>query len=51
MQEKVNLTVFKEQTIIEAIVILKDIGFPPVGEPIPISGGENNHRNIAFLVD
>lgn len=50
MQEKVNLTVFKEQTIIEAIVILKDIGFPPVGEPIPISGGESNHRNIAFWV-
>jgi hypothetical protein len=29
---------------------LKDIGFPPVGEAVPISGGEDNQRTIAFLV-
>jgi len=50
MQEKISLTIFKEHSIIDAQEILKDIGYPPIGEPVAISGGDENHRNIAFLV-
>lgn len=50
MQEKVSLTVFKEHSIVEAVQILKDIGFPPIGEPVPVSGGDDTHRNIAFAI-
>jgi len=31
MQEKISLTLFKEHSVFEAIDILKDIGFPPIG--------------------
>jgi copper chaperone CopZ len=31
MQEKINLTVFKEQSVETAMRILKEIGFPPIG--------------------
>ena len=30
---------------------LKDIGYPPVGEPVFVSGGDENQRFIAFLVN
>ncbi len=50
MQEKISLTVFKEHAILEAQDILKEIGYPPIGEPVALSGGEENHRTIAFLV-
>ena len=29
---------------------LRDIGYPPVGEPVFISGGDEHQRFIAFLV-
>ena len=51
MQEKVSLTIFKEQSVYQAVQILKEIGFPPIGEPVPISGGDEAHRTIAFLVN
>lgn len=51
MQEKINLTVFLEQSINQAVEILKGIGFPPIKEPIMLSGGEDNHRSISFLVE
>ena len=50
MQEKISLTVFKDHAIIEAQDILRDIGFPVIGEPVALSGGEENQRSIAFLV-
>jgi hypothetical protein len=50
MQEKVSLTVFKQQSVHEAVEILKKIGFPPLGEPVAISGGDESHRTIAFLI-
>lgn len=50
MQEKVSLTVFKEQSAHDAVQILKDIGFPPIGEPVAIAGGDESHRTIAFLI-
>lgn len=50
MQEKVSLTIFKEQSAHDAVQILKDIGFPPIGEPVAVSGGDESHRNIAFIV-
>ena len=37
-------------SIIEAQDILRDIGFPVIGEPVALSGGEENQRSIAFLV-
>jgi hypothetical protein len=40
MQEKISLTIFKDHSIIDAQEILKDIGYPPIGEPVAISGGE-----------
>lgn len=50
IQEKISLTVFKDTSAQTAVEILKQIGFPPIGEPVPISGSEENHRNIAFMV-
>jgi hypothetical protein len=50
MQEKVTLTVFKLNSIVEAVEILKEIGFPPIGDPLLLSGGEENQRTIAFLL-
>jgi len=39
IQEKVSLTVFKDSMVQKAVEILIQIGFPPIGEPVPISGG------------
>jgi cation transport ATPase len=50
MQEKVSLTVFNDQSTRDAVQILKDIGYPPVGEPVAVWGGEDSERTIAFLV-
>jgi copper chaperone CopZ len=51
IQEKVSLTVFKDSTVQKAIEILIQIGFPPIGEPVPISGGDDTQRVIAFLIN
>lgn len=50
IQEKISLTIFKDSSAQAALEILKKIGFPAIGEPVPISGNEENHRTIAFLV-
>lgn len=50
MQEKISLTVFKERSAYDAVQILKDIGFPPIGEPVAVSGGDESQRTIAFMV-
>lgn len=50
MQEKISLTVLKEQSADDAVRILREAGFPPVGEPVALCGGDESHRSIAFLV-
>jgi len=50
MQETISLTAYYEQTMVQAVEILTNIGYPPIKDPVMIAGGEENHRNIAFLV-
>lgn len=40
IQEKISLTIFKETSAQKALEILTDIGFPAIGEPVPISGND-----------
>jgi hypothetical protein len=40
MQEKVCLTIFKDHSLQEAVRILTEIGFKPIGEPVSLSGGD-----------
>lgn len=30
---------------------MTDIGFPPIGVPVAIFGGDSSQRNIVFLVE
>ena len=45
-----SLTTFDDSSIEKALEILIKIGFTPVGEPVFISGNNENQRQIAFLV-
>ena len=46
MQKKISLTVFKDHEIIEAQDILRDIAYPVIGEPVTLSGCEENQRTL-----
>jgi hypothetical protein len=51
MNEKVTLTVSKEEDADRAVSILKTTKYHPIGSPLLISGNADNHRTIAFVVD
>ena len=51
MNEKVTLTVFKDEVINKAIEILKTTKYQPIGSPLLISGNSQNERNITFVLD
>jgi copper chaperone CopZ len=50
MQEKISLTVFKEQSADDALRLLTAAGFPPIGSPVPLTAADDSLRTIAFLV-
>lgn len=51
MQEKVYLTTDCPDTPQKAIDALKETKYYPINEPILLSGAQENHRNIGFLID
>ena len=50
MQEKVFLTVKNEDTVTQAVQILKDTKYVPINEPLLLSGNSEDHRKIFFLI-
>lgn len=51
MQEKVYLTTDCQETPQRVIEVLKETKYFPINEPILLSGLQENHRSIGFLID
>lgn len=51
MQEKVYLTTNCPETPQRVIDVLKETKYFPINEPVLLSGAQENHRSIGFLID